>query len=204
MNSKVLLVAIGALVAIWGAVAGIMRLTEKHTTTPEKVLSAIASVPWMVDENSELSDEQRRGHLDKVIAQVNLLDFEQRRRMREVDGDQEQWRAFMESLSDEEKGYFMKETVEQHFKSVMKAFNQMSREERQRIVDQARKDMQRNRVEGQNMERLQERDEKVFEQVVEKGLGAYYEEASAETKMDLAPLMEEMQQRINGMPRRRQ
>jgi hypothetical protein len=203
MNNKILLVALGALVAIWGAVAGIMSLTEKHTTTPEKVLGAIGNVPWILDENAELSEAQRKEHLDKVITQVNLLDFDQRRRMREVDGNQENWRAFMESLSDDEKGYFMKETVEQHFKSVMKAFNQMSKEERQRVVDQARKDMQRNQVEGQNMERLQERDEKVFQQVVEKGLGAYYEDASAETKMDLAPLMEEMQQRINGMPRRR-
>lgn len=203
MNSKILLVALGALVAIWGAVAGIMSLTEKHTTTPEKVLNAMATVPWVADENAELSDAQRKEHIDKVITQVNLLDFEQRRRMREADGDQETGRKFMESLSDDEKGYFMKETVEQHFKSVMKAFNQMSKEERQRVVDQARKDMQRNQVEGQNMERLQERDEKVFQQVVEKGLGAYYEDASAETKMDLAPLMEEMQQRINGMPRRR-
>ena len=203
MNSKILLVALGALVAIWGAVAGIMSLTEKHTTTPEKVLNAMATVPWVADENAELSDAQRKEHIDKVITQVNLLDFEQRRRMREADGDQETGRMFMESLSDDEKGYFMKETVEQHFKSVMKAFNQMSKEERQRVVDQARKDMQRNQVEGQNMERLQERDEKVFQQVVEKGLGAYYEDASAETKMDLAPLMEEMQQRINGMPRRR-
>jgi len=190
-------------VGIWGAVAGIMSLTEKHTTTPEKVLSAIGKVPWMLDENAELSDAQRKEQLDKIIVEVNLLDFDQRRRMREEDRDQEQWRAFMESLSEEERGYFMKETVEQHFKSVMKAFNQMSREERQRVVDQARKDMQRNQVDGQNMERLQERDEKVFQQMVDKGLSAYYEEASAETKMDLAPLMEEMQQRINGMPRRR-
>ncbi len=203
MNSKILLGALGALVAIWGAVAGIMRLTEKHTTTPEKVLDAMATVPWVVDENADLSEAERKEHIDRVIIQVNLLNFEQRRQMREADGDQDTGRMFMESLTDDEKGYFMKETVEQHFKSVMKAFNQMSREERQRVVDQARKDMQRNRVEGQNMERLQERDEKVFQQVVEKGLGAYYEDASAETKMDLAPLMEEMQQRINGMPRRR-
>lgn len=203
MNSRILLIAFGALAAIWGAVAGIMSLTDKHTTTPEKVLDAMSNAPWLLDENAELTEAQRKEHLDKVITQVNLLDFDQRRDMREVDGDQEKRRRFMESLTDEEKGYFMKSTVEQHFKSVMKAFNQMSREERQKIVEQARKDMQRNQVEGQNIERLQERDEKVFQQVVDKGLGAYYEEASAETKMDLAPLMEEMQQRINGMPRHR-
>ena len=49
-----------------------------------------------------------------------------------------------------------------------------------------------------NMRRLEEEDKKVFENVVEKGLGAYYEEANADTKMDLAPLMEEMQQRMRG------
>lgn len=200
MNSKLLLVTLGALIAIWGAVAGVMSLTDKHTTTPEKVQRMMADTPWIVNENAELSEAERKKHIDAVITQANLLTFEQRRDMR---GEgQETAREFMESLTDEEKGYYMKETVEQHFKSIMKGFNQMSKEERQRIVTQARKDMERNNAEGQNMQRLQERDEKVFQEVVDKGLGAYYEEASAETKMDLAPLMEEMQQRMNGLPRR--
>lgn len=200
MNSKLLLVTLAALIAIWGAVAGVMSLTDKHTTTPEKVQRMMADTPWIVNENAELSEAERKKHIDAVITQANLLTFEQRRDMR---GEgQETAREFMESLTDEEKGYYMKETVEQHFKSIMKGFNQMSKEERQRIVTQARKDMERNNAEGQNMQRLQERDEKVFQQVVDKGLGAYYEEASAETKMDLAPLMEEMQQRMNGLPRR--
>ncbi len=200
MNGKVLLIALGALAAIWGAVAGIMKITEKHTTTPEKVISMMASTPWVVDENLEMSEAARREYLDKVIAQVNLLDFEQRKRMRSED-DQRMGRQFMESLTDEEKAHFLKSTVEQHFKSMMKAFNLMSPEERQKVVAQARKDMERNQVEDQNMDRLRERDEKVFQQLVDKGLGAYYEEASAETKMDLAPLMEEMQKRMHGMPR---
>ena len=74
----------------------------------------------------------------------------------------------------------------------------MDREERKRVVAQAQRDMQRNTVDDQNMRRLEEEDEKVFENVVEKGLGAYYEDASAETKIDLAPLMEQMQQRMRG------
>jgi hypothetical protein len=68
---------------------------------------------------------------------------------------------------------------------------------------QARRDMQRENPDDRNMERLRREDEQVFENVVEKGLGAYYEEASAETKMDLAPLMEEMQQRMRGFGGRR-
>ena len=82
----------------------------------------------------------------------------------------------------------------------MKAFNAMGREERQKLVAQAMKDGERN--EGRNMDKLRQEDEQVFERVVEKGLGAYYQDASAETKLDLAPLMEQMQQRLRGFGHR--
>ena len=199
MNSKPLLIAVLAIAAIWGAVAAVMKATEKHTSTPEKVGELMTTAPWLTDEN--LDAAARKKHLDEVIAHVNRLDFDQRRRMRE--GERELGREFKESLTKEERIRFVEETVEQHFKSVMKAFNQMSREERQRIVAQARRDMQRDGDDDREMRRLEAEDKKVFENVVEKGLGAYYEEASAETKMDLAPLMEEMQQRMRGFGGRR-
>jgi catalase len=105
---------------------------------------------------------------------------------------------FVDSLTREERAHFLEQTVEQHFKSVMKAFNKMTREERQRMVKHSMEDMNRNQTEGRNMDRLKQDDEEVFDKVVEKGLGAYYEDASAETKLDLAPLMERMQQRLRG------
>lgn len=199
MNFKPLLIALLAIAAIWGGVAAVMKVTEKHTSSPEKVEELMAAAPWLEDEN--VDEAARKKHLDEVIAHVNRLDFDQRRQSRE--GNREVGQRFFESLTKEERHRFLEETVEQHFKSVMKAFNQMTREERQRVVAQARRDMQRDTVDGQNMRRLEEEDEKVFENVVEKGLGAYYEEASAETKMDLAPLMEEMQQRMRGFGGRR-
>ena len=199
MNSKPLLTAVLAIAAIWAAVAAVMKATEKHTSTPEKVGELMSTAPWLTDENAD--EATRKKHLDEVISHVNRLDFDQRRRMRE--GDREIGREFMESLTKDERIRFVEETVEQHFKSVMKAFNQMSREERQRIVAQARRDMQRDGDDDREMRRLEAEDKKVFENVVEKGLGAYYEEASAETKMDLAPLMEEMQQRMRGFGGRR-
>ncbi len=199
MNAKPLLLAAVALAAIWGAVAGVMALTAKHTSTPERVRELMDAAPWYEREN--LSPDERRKYLDDVIAHVNRLDFDQRRESRQ--DNRETGQRFMDSLTMEERHRFIEETVEQHFKSVMKAFNEMSRDERQRIVAQARRDMQRNSPDDRNMQRLREEDEEVYEHVVEKGLGAYYEEASADTKMDLAPLMEEMQQRMRGFGPRR-
>ncbi len=200
MRSKPLLFGLCALILIWGAVVVVMRATDQHTSTPEKVTAAMEKSPWLMDETKDIPVSERQEHIDGVIAQVNLLDFEQRRSMRET--NQAASQRFFQSLTPEEKSHFLQETVENHFKSVMKAFNKMDPEERKRLVKSAQKDVERNRVEGQNMEKLKEEDEKAFEVMVEKGLGAYYETASAETKMDLAPLMEEMQQRIRGFPNR--
>jgi hypothetical protein len=196
MRFRNILFALSALVLIWSGVAAVMQATEKHTSTPEKVIGLVDRSPWL--NGGSISDEARRKHIDEVIASVNLLDFDQRKQMRENDRDK--WQAFMNSLTKEERAHFLTETVEQHFKSMMKAFNQMSHEERQKIVDQSLKDMRRQDADGRNMDRLQKEDEQVFHQVVEKGLGAYYEDASADTKLDLAPLMEQMQQRMRGFP----
>lgn len=198
MALRNILFTLAALVLIWSGVAAVIHATEKHTSSPEKVIGLVDKMPWLNGEN--VSDEERSKRLDELINNVNMLDFDQRKQMRE--NDQAKWQHFMESLNKEERGHFLKETVEQHFKSVMKAFNQMTHEERQKIVDQSLKDMRKRDGEGRNMDRLQQEDEQVFHSVVEKGLGAYYEEASSETKMDLAPLMEQMQQRMRGFPGR--
>lgn len=194
MNLKNILFALSSLVLIWAGVAAVLRATERHTSTPEKVNALMAAAPWL--EGPPLADDARKKYLDDVIANVNRLDFDQRRSMREEGRDVGQ--RFFDSLTREERARFLEETIEQHFKSVMKAFNQMPREERQRLVRQSMADMNRDRPDGRNMERLKRDDEQVFEKVVEKGLGAYYEDASAETKLDLAPLMEQMQQRLRG------
>lgn len=195
MSLKNIAFAISALVLVWTAVGAVMKATEKHTSTPEKVLSLMGNAPWL--DGREASEAARKKHLDEVISHVNRLDFEQRRQMRD---DREVNRHFFEGMTPEERRRFLEETVEAHFKSVMKAFNAMGREERQKLVAQAMKDGERN--EGRNMDKLRQEDEQVFERVVEKGLGAYYQDASAETKLDLAPLMEQMQQRLRGFGHR--
>src|SRR6186997_3347078 len=123
MNLKPLLIAVLAIAAIWGVVAAVMGLTDKHTSTPEKVRELMGAAPWFGNEN--LDADARQKYLDEVIAHVNRLDFDQRRQSRE--GDPETGQRFMDSLTMEERHRFLEQTVEQHFKSVMKDINQMSR-----------------------------------------------------------------------------
>jgi Holliday junction resolvase RusA-like endonuclease len=198
MTPRNILFVLSSLVLIWSGVGAVMRLTANHVSSPEKVQALMANSPWL--DGKYVSDAERKKHLDEIIANVNRLDFEQRRSMH--DNDREGGQRFFESLTKEERSHFVKETVEHHFKNVMKAFNQMSREERQKVVKQALNDMKKNNSDDQNMQRLKKDDEQVFETVVEKGMSAYYEDASTETKLDLEPLMEAMQQRIRGMPGR--
>lgn len=196
MNFRNILFAVCALALIWTGVAAVMHVTEKHTSTPEKVVGLMAQAPWL--DGKDVSAGERGKYLENIIANVNRLDFDQRRSMREDGRDASQ--QFFDSLSKDERARFLKETVENHFKSMMQAFNKMTQEERQKIVKNAMNDMKRNDREGRNMDKLRQDDEQLYETVVDKGLGAYYEGASAETKMDLAPLMEQMQQRMRGFP----
>ena len=195
MNSRPIIFTVVSLALIWAAVAGVMKLTDSHTSTPEKVVSIMQTTSW--SEPGEGDVAQREKHIKSVIKQINLLDFEQRRELRETyDQDAQE---FFNKLTAEEKSEFLQATVEQHFKSIMKAFNQMSQEERKRAIEMARVELQSNEVDGQNIQRLKAEDEGVFQNLVEKGLGAYYEDASAETKLDLAPLLEEMQHRLRSL-----
>ena len=191
MNLRNCLLAISALVLIWSAVAAILHAAEKRTSSPDKVRQLMASAPWM---NGNDSDATRKQRLQEVIDNVNRLDYEQRRAMNE--GDRETGRRFFESLTQEEKVHYLKDTVEQQCKSIMKAFNKMPREERQNLVTKALRDMDRNPNGDPNMEHLRQEDEKAFDSIVEKGLGAYYQDATVETKIDLGPLMEKMQDRL--------
>ena len=79
--------------------------------------------------------------------------------------------------------------------------NAMDREERRRIVERSLRQMKQDR---DNPDRLEERDPELAERIAEAGLQAYYSEATVETKIDLAPLLEEMQatmSRLGGPPR---
>jgi hypothetical protein len=65
-------------------------------------------------------------------------------------------------------------------------------------VEKGLKEINSGRTE-QEMERAQQMDEALLTKISREGMRAYFEKASAETKMDLAPLMEAMNETMQGL-----
>ena len=107
----------------------------------------------------------------------------------------------MGELSGEEQLYFLERRIGRAFEQIMDSFNEMDRDERKKIVERSLKRI-RERGDGSSGP-FGEDNPEVAEQITDAGLKAYYSTANAETKIDLAPLLEEMQRTITLGGRRR-
>lgn len=191
-----------ALLILWAAVWGVSKFVGGMKPTPEKTIA-------FLEENNlaEIEDpEQRKQVLAELADMLNGMDGTQVEEFqKEVFGDPEaenidgRRNQFFESLSSEEQWYFMERRIGRAFDQMMTAFNDMDRDERKKVVDQTLRRMRNDQSEDrQALERLERRDRDMFEKISSEGFRAYYEKANVETKMDLAPVLEEMQKHLGG------
>ncbi len=183
------------LVLVWAGVGVVMWVTEDSVFSPEKTLALMAQAPWLEDEN--LSETKRKAYLDKVIASVLKLDFSQRNQMRE-DG-LETMERFTKSLTDEEKGTYVSRTVEENFKAVMKGLEKLPAEDRRRIIGGIQREMKKKAAKNPEMQMLLDQDPASFEKNFTKDMGLFFKEAPLSMKLEMAPMLEGMQGRMQGM-----
>jgi hypothetical protein len=106
-------------------------------------------------------------------------------------------------MTPQERALFSELTIGPTFKHLMKALNEMTPEERHKISEDAVAQLRRGGGWSQGeMAQWGERGEEIFNKVAAEGLRSYYEEGSAETKLDFAPVLEEMQELLQN-PRAR-
>jgi hypothetical protein len=175
------------LAAVWLVAGGAMWWARHSKPTPESLLRYVESHPI-----AGRSAEERRKQIEKITDQLNCLDYQQRREMRvgrRLDG-------FFKSLTPDEQGLFLDRTLPAGFKQMMEALNKMDPAKRKQFVDKALEQMKRDegKPDGENAEKLDANAGKIIDQ----GLKSFYSEASAETKMDLGPLIEQMQKNLQG------
>jgi hypothetical protein len=126
---------------------------------------------------------------------LNGLEPSEVRELEEKAGEDPR-RNFFRELTPDEQFFFLERRVGRAFQQMMQSFNEMEREERKKIVERSLKRMQEERG---GPGRLEEADPAIAEKITQAGLKSYYEDANAETKLDLAPLLEEMQRSMSMM-----
>jgi hypothetical protein len=176
------------LAAIWIAAGGVIWWARSQKPTPERLLAYVENHP--IDGKSV---QDRAKIIEKTAGQLNGLSFEERRKLR-MNGKLE---PFFRSLNRDEQTRFLDLTLPEGFKQMMEALNKMDREKRKLFVESTLKELEKQ--EGQEIpEEARERflEDRNAQKIIDQGLKSFYSEASAETKMDVAPILEQMQRNL--------
>lgn len=179
---------VGLLLALWAVIGGAIYFVRGAKPTPEKVMQFLAAHP--VD---KASPGDRAKLVEQVAKQLNQLGYEERREVRmsrKLDD-------FFKTLPPDEQSRFLDLTLPTGFKQMMEALNKMDPVKRKRFVKKALEDMKKNQ--GGDLTDENQRLDANGQKIIDQGFRSFYSEASAETKMDVAPLIEQLQQNIQGL-----
>lgn len=181
--------AAAALVLIWaGAFAG-YRIAGALRPTAEKLSTYATSLDL-----TPLSNEQRQAALERLARQLNALDDEERRevRMGRV------WDRLFQQMTDAEKAWFVEQTLPGGVRQMLDAFEKLPEDKRRRAVEDSVRRMREARMKMRSGDipaptNAPAVSEEMQRQIVELGMKTFYSESSAQTKAELAPVLEEMQ-----------
>ena len=188
--------AVAILAVIWIIAFAGYTIAKNAKVTTEKVRAYTQSVDF-----NRLSATDRAQAIKKLAAMLNALSLEERQSLQL---DQTAYRWFAQ-MTEAEKAEFLEATMPTGFKQMLGAFEEMPVDKRQRFVSQAVKQMKDSREKlaaggqlpppGTNSIVLSE---ELQQKVTTIGLKSFYSQSSAQTKAEMAPLLEEMQRMMES------
>ena len=188
--------ALAALVVIWVVAIVGYKIAKNATVTPQKVRAYTESVEF-----GRLSAADRAAAIQKLAHMLNALSLEQRQGLR-LDRSAYKW---FEKMSETEKGTFLEATMPTGFKQMLTAFEDLPTDKRQHLIEQSLKRMKEDsaRMAASGQAPPQNPNSVVLspelqERVTKIGLQSFYSQSSAQTKAELAPLLEEMQRMMES------
>ncbi len=189
-----ILMAVIVLAAIWVVAIAGYKIAEHAKVTPEKVRAYTESLDF-----SRLSAAERAAAIQKLAAMLNALTLEERRKLRL------ERMGWFEKMTEAEKGEFLEATLPTGFKQMLTAFEDLPPDKRQRVVDQAVKQLKdaNNQLAAAGQSPPPNTGSaglspELQEKVTKIGLQSFYSQSSAQTKAEMAPLLEEMQRAMES------
>jgi hypothetical protein len=187
------------LALVWGCVWGVRTYAGSRKITAERVNREVEQAnfaDWSAEKSPPDTAEaaRRDKELRKIAALVNGLDFQEREKNRENRSGEK----FYRKLAQGEKGLFIELTVKETMGRFMEALDTMKPDERRKFVEQGLQQIKEGRT-GADMARADELGPEVLDKISQEGMKAYFEKSNADTKLDLAPLMESMNETMQGL-----
>jgi hypothetical protein len=186
-----------ALVAVWLLAMTGYALAAHWKMTAEKLRAYLAQR----DLNS-LSGEARAKALRDLEDKINALSGEERSNARLA----RLWAKWFEEMTEDEKSAFLEATLPTGFKQMLTSFEQLAPEKRKLAIDNAIKNLKEARESSpEDYQKANAKhtngpvlSEDLQKQVAVIGLKSVYSGSSAETKAELAPLLEEVQKNMES------
>jgi len=173
------------LVLVWAVAGGVILALRAARPSAETFAALIEK-----NQLAGLSDAKRAAVIDEAADQLNRLNYEEREKLRRLKMDH----RLFEQMNEAERRAFLEKTLPEGFRQMMLALNEMKPEERKKIVQRALDNIERDSPEIAG--RIQDKD---AQKVIAEGLGAFYDEANAEVKLDFAPVIEQLQRATQGL-----
>jgi len=188
-----ILIAAAVILGAWiVAVTGYL-VAKNSRMTADKVRAYAQSVDL-----SKLSGHARQRAIRELADKLNTLSAEERQKARL----ERTWQRWFEAMTDEEKGTFIELTMPTGFRQMLTSFEQLPEERRRRAIGDAMKRLKETqralKEEGDTLADTGTNappvlSEELQQKIAKIGLKTFYSQSSAQTKAELAPLLEELQ-----------
>ncbi|MSR43090.1 MAG: hypothetical protein EXS29_07030 [Pedosphaera sp.] len=213
------------LVAVWALAWSGYSMAQRSKVTPEKVREYLVAVDLeklspaerqqaiqkLASMVNQLPNQERRELRGDVTTgkrlnlgatnnapTTNSSDGGTNRPPRDVNGDR-----WFKQMNDDEKAMFIEATFPTGFKRMIEAFEKLPSEQRQKAVAEALKRLRDARAKGQLPGApVKPNDSPISKELQDKitavGLKTFYSQSSAQTKAELAPLLDELQRAMQS------
>jgi hypothetical protein len=182
-----------AICGIWLVALAGYRIARNAKMTAAKVKAYAESV-----DISKLSGEARAKAIRDLEDMLNALSLEERRKARI---ERQAWNWF-DRMTEEEKAAFLEATMPTGFKQMLTSFEQLPEDKRRKAIDDALRRLKEARDQipggptarrgsGTNSPPVLSAELEAKMRTI--GLKTFYSQSSAQTKAELAPVLEELQ-----------
>lgn len=193
-RNRPIFVAAVSLAAVWLLAWGGYTIAQNSKMTPEKVRAFLHETDL-----KSLSGDARAKRLRRLADMLNGLTGEDRRLAR-MDG---MWNKVFAEMSDQEKLEFLDETLPSGVKQMLDSFEKLDIQKRARAIADATRRLREAREnpemsQGTNGPPADPPTPEMQKRLVTTGLNTFYKESSAQTKAEMAPLLEEIQRSMES------